>query len=631
MLLLLSTLLACSDYDLKRGGDGSGGGEAADSAAPDGDTASPGADACGLSLPDVREVGATDVCEYAIGGFEPVEVWTAGSGLVSTASPAVADLDGDGVPEIIAAFYGPFELLTGSSADLYVLRGDTGAVVWNTSDDTFGYGTSPAVADVDGDGSPEIAMVREYANSLYGDGDYTVALYSAEGVQLWESDHFLGADFDYASAISISDMDHDGSPEIVAGRVILNADGSTRGVGDYGRGSYGIVNFGGLSISESSVSAVADIDLNGVEEVIVGNAYYGPDGNIVNADPAADDAMVGVANLDDDPEGEFIGITGNTVRAVDTDFSVIWGPVRLNSANIVSPPAIGDLDGDGRVEIVVAGGNELHCLDSEGNTIWRASVTDESGASGASIFDFEADGLPEVVYIDEVQMIAFDGASGEVRFQTDKHASPTMMEYPVIADIDADGHAEIVVSHAGLGYALSVYEDATDSWAPTRGVWNQHAYTITNINDDLSVPVEAEQGFATYNLWHGAESALGGEYLLDDLEGEIVDVCADCEGGMVYAAGWVINRSPTELPAGIPVALYGRWSDGDQLLATAETAAPIPPGWTGEPIEFSVDAELLSGAEALWIEVDDDGSGGGLIEECAESNNGFLWSGPFCE
>ena len=35
---------------------------------------------------------------------------------------------------------------------------------------------------------------------------------------------------------------------------------------------------------------------------------------------------------------------------------------------------------------------------------------------------------------------------------------------------------------------VRVIEDAANSWMGTRVVWNQHAYSITNINDDLTVP-----------------------------------------------------------------------------------------------------------------------------------------------
>ena len=70
------------------------------------------------------------------------------------------------------------------------------------------------------------------------------------------------------------------------------------------------------------------------------------------------------------------------------------------------------MDGDGFPNIVTAGGNIIRALDHNGNTIWEKPITDQSGATGASIFDFEGDGIPEVVYIDEVQMVAYEGPTG---------------------------------------------------------------------------------------------------------------------------------------------------------------------------------------------------------------------------
>ena len=82
----------------------------------------------------------------------------------------------------------------------------------------------------------------------------------------WESDAFVGNDFDYVSAPVISDMDHDGHAEIVVGRVILNSDGTTRGVGTAGRGSFGM-GFG--LASEGALPAIADLDLDGYWELLV--------------------------------------------------------------------------------------------------------------------------------------------------------------------------------------------------------------------------------------------------------------------------------------------------------------------------------------------------------------------------
>jgi hypothetical protein len=67
-----------------------------------------------------------------------------------------------------------------------------------------------------------------------------------------------------------------------------------------------------------------------------------------------------------------------------------------------------------------------------------------------------------------------------------------LREFPVIADIDDDGHAEIVVtghtaSSAQAGY-LRVFKSGGSPWASARKVWNQYAYNAVNVNENLTVP-----------------------------------------------------------------------------------------------------------------------------------------------
>ncbi len=625
-MLSVLWMVACSDYDLKRDDDATGGDTGAESGGDGGGDG--GYDgSCTLEGIDAEEVGIADTCSFEIGGFEPIVEWQGPSGKYSYASPAVGDLDGDGLPEIVVNVAGLI-----SSGELIAYHGDGSGTLWSTSNAETGYGSSPAIADIDGDGAPEIWIVREYQSSLLQEGDYTVVMYDNEGVEQWESDHFVGLDFDYATAVSVSDMEHDGEPEVVAGRVVLDAaTGETRTQGAYGRGSYGVTNAGGWTVSESSVSAIVDIDLDGDEEVIVGNAMYTANGGLVNADPTLDDGMVAIANLDDDPEGEVVLSTWNTIRANDTDGTTLWGPLTIPSANIMSPAAIDDIDVDGEPEIVVAGGNEIWALDKAGNVEWSARVTDSSGASGAAIFDFEGDGFPEVVYADEVQLVAYDGRDGTIKFQTYDHASVTMMDNPVIADVDADGHAEVVVVHSGNGRAFSVYGDKNNSWAPARGVWNQHAYSINNINDDLTLPLEAVPTFTEQNSWHSQIAGGAGVSLIDDLEPDIVDVCDDPCGDTVEVLVRLRNRSGNDMEPGVPLALYGEIDGELELWATTETTDTVPSGWTSEGIELVVNGSDLAEAEALWLGADDDGTGSGILEECSEDNNLMMVAGPFCE
>jgi len=641
-LVLLCLVWGCSDYKISTvDGDNNG---ADDTAAGDdqpGDT-DPGDGVCSQEPWPAVDVGLTDTCpEPPAGGFTPIVEWSTGSNYNCTALPVVADIDGDGVPEILYNRTDWFSFF-GARGTLVAERGDGSGVLWEAAVD-MGYGSSPAVADIDADGSPEIFVVREYENpiditsgSFGGDGDYTVVMLDASGSVQWESEHFIAGDFDYATAVAVSDMDGDGSAEVIAGRVILNAaDGTTRGVGALGRGSWGYDPFQILSEFglEASVSAVVDIDLDGTEEVIVGDALYGPDGTLLWQDTRfdADDGMIAVANLDDDPEGEWIASTNNTVRAHDTDGTLLWGPVTIPSGNILSVPAVADLDLDGMPEIVVAGGNTLMCLNHDGTQLWTAPASDESGATGAAVFDFEGDGQPEVVYIDEQQMAAFDGATGAIKFHSTKHNSATMMDYPVIADVDGDDHAEIVVCHAGYSVAMSVYGDFDNTWASARTVWNQHAYSINNINDDLTLPASPAPAFADGNTWH-AGVAGDGSGLIDDLEAEIVEVCTEeCGEGVVYVTVRIRNRSEEAVPAGVRGALYARSGGLDTLVGFVVTDAEIPSATSSEGLTMTVDAGLLDGAGALVFVVDDDGYGNGAIDECSEQNNDFVYSDALCD
>jgi hypothetical protein len=636
VLLLLPVVLpgllltACQDYTIEAKGDANGQGDDGGEGGGDGGDGAvdPPAD-CEPSAFPAEEIGVDDLCTAEPpGGFDPIVEWEYGSGQGCLSQPVVGDLDSDGVPEIVfnllATFFNP-------PGQLVVLKGDGSGVLWRDDAARLGFGSPPALGDIDGDGFPNVVVVREYASSLLAVGDYTAVAYDHTGRRLWESAHFEGRDFDYATAPNIRDMDHDGAPEIVLGRVILNgADGSTRGVGAYGRGSYGLTEFGGIVIGESSVPAVTDIDLDGVDEVIVGDAMYGPDGEALWFDLGQEDAMIAVANLDDDPEGEWVGITGNTVRAHDTDGRVLWGPTEIAGANILAPAGIADLDGDGSPEIVTAGGNQLVVYRADGGVFWSAAVQDESGATGASFFDFEGDGLLEVVYIDEIDMVVFDGRTGARKFVNGDHGSNTMFDYPTVADVDADGQAEIVVCHNSFGSAISVYGDASESWRPARAVWNQHAYDITNINDDLSVPTDPVPGFADHNTWHSAQpSDLGA--IGEDLSGEILAVCQDeCADGTVYVTFRAANIAGEDLAEDIDLTLYAVIDGAQSAVEGAVVSGGLASGWASEAVVVAVPADAVRDAESLLLRVDDDGTGTGLYAECSETNNLYTWAGPFC-
>ena len=77
-----------------------------------------------------------------------------------------------------------------------------------------------------------------------------------------------------------------------------------------------------------------------------------------------------------------------------------------------------------------------------------------------------------------------------------KVSSSTWTEKPVVADVDNDGHADLVVvgdfgpiQSTASETGLHVFQDVANTWARTRRVWNQHSYHVTNVGEDASIPL----------------------------------------------------------------------------------------------------------------------------------------------
>ncbi len=220
--------------------------------------------------------GMTD-CRFTppVGGFNPTLEWEWTQSPVDLYSyqvahtPAVGNLNddnGDGridqgdTPDII------FVSHTGSNCEtngtLRAISGDgSGELFSITSPDTLPV-CAPAVGDIDNDGLIEILVLEEYNDSAKRNA--RVLAFENNGVLKWKSEFFIiGRAIGHA--VSITDLDADGDPEIVIGRNAVDSDGSTRWVG---KGSSG-----------NSHSIATDVDLDGLPEIVAGNTVYDGNGN----------------------------------------------------------------------------------------------------------------------------------------------------------------------------------------------------------------------------------------------------------------------------------------------------------------------------------------------------------------
>lgn len=310
--------------------------------------------------------------------------------------------------------------------------------------------------------------------------------------------------------VGIADFNYDGIPEVYCGASILN---SMTGE---------VLFYDGNSISENNYSQVISIASDvlgndGIPELITGKYVFkvelnnldGIIGNnfiAIQAPPSVENGRCAVADLDGDGQKEIIVLESNNVNLGKIGKLSIWDPVNGNLlAQVQNPifpdnffdgsiPFIGDIDGDCLPEIGVVYNKILKMYKynvSDGLTeMYSIKISDRSGQTGVTMFDFNQDGRQELIYRDENYLRIIDGESGQT-LDSVELLSSTWLEYPIIVDIDKDGQAEILVSGSISNKEepqLFCFESATMPWAPARSVWNQYAYNPTFVNDDLTIP-----------------------------------------------------------------------------------------------------------------------------------------------
>ncbi len=520
-----------------------------------------------------------------------------------------------------------------------------------------------AGADLDGDGVPElVALTLNASNQPQGTAAFRRTADDGSAWELlWHNQTYptYNVHTRGGPVASIADLDASGTPEVVVGNVALNGqdgtllwDGLTSAV-PAGQAEAGVGNNGFLGPS----SAVADVDLDGNLEVAAGNTLYDHDGTILwsydyggTANSACHtgsglpcDGFNAVANFDDDDEGEIVIIRRGEVFILDTDGTQLHRvalPVIDCGYNESGPPTVADFDGDGVPEIGTASADYYVVADPYECTgeplpetcvapgiLWQAENQDcSSRVTASSVFDFEGDGNAEVVYADETDLLILDGRTGAIIRTLGPHDSHTRIEMPIIADVDNDGNAEIVLGENTDEQGIVVWEDASDNWVRTRRVWNQHAYAITHITEDGTVPAAMEVNWLNerYNnfrqnvqpdgLFAAPDAVLGG------------NICTPMEtedGWDVELSVLVRNEGALTIPAGTDVSIV--LDDGMSttvLLDTATTIALAP----GQFEVLSLVVPLPAGVTppvtiVAIVDPGDDDAPNGDMNECNEDNN----------
>ncbi|GEL69076.1 FG-GAP-like repeat-containing protein [Myxococcus virescens] len=545
--------------------------------------------------------------------FEPeVEwAWTA-SPLMPThtnvqATPVVVDVNADGVPDVVFNSFEGWNFKT--NGVLRAISGADGSDLWAVTDPAYRTRGSASVAagDIDGDGKVELCTVPESAQGII--------CFEHTGAFKFRED---GPPLDWGG-VSLADLDGDGSVEIIAGNHVYDRSGTLRWVGSDGVGS--------PANDTGPLAFAVDLDGDGLQEVVNGRAIYRHDGALKCKAAELGHGLAGVGNFDAGPEGEVVVVWDGHVSLMDANCQVKWTVQHLGGG-VGGPPNIADFDGDGQPEIGVAGASHYAVFEPDGTVKWLSPTQDHSSnRTGSSTFDFEGDGRAEVVYADETTLRIYDGVTGQVRFEA-PHSSCTAYENPVVADVDGDGNAEIIVAqNTACGYGdfqgIRVYRDRKDGWVNTRRIWNQHAYSVTNVNDDGTLPARPVSNWLAPGLNTFRTNSQGTgtvrPFAAPDLA--VGQVTATCTGeGAVMLGARVRNQGDSAASAGVQVAFYqDAVGEGGTLLGVATVAHTLEAG-----AETSVELALNtpeSGWVLVYAVVDDDGTGKGRELECREDNN----------
>ncbi|MEW8000816.1 MAG: carboxypeptidase regulatory-like domain-containing protein [Candidatus Thiodiazotropha endolucinida] len=551
--------------------------------------------------------------------FEPVLKWSWNGSSVQPSydqvlmAPVVVpleDTNNDGLfdendtPSIV--FSTAYPENTNRRGYLRAVSGLDGRELWTASRMIHRAG-SLAAGDIDGDGTIEIIAVRPGSTdtSLQSTG---LIAFEHTGEVKWENTDTAGVNWGSAS---IADIDGDGVVEIIGGNTVLNADGSLRWQG---------TGYSGVKTSHvGQLSIVADINLDGAQEVVAGAAAYASDGTRLWQNTSVGDGYDGVGNFDVDDYAEIVVVAASRVALLEHTGDVIWGPVALPGGGSGGAPTIADVDGDGEPEIGVAGARFYTVFDTDGSILWSSSIQDvTSHVTGSSVFDFDGDGRVEVVYSDEQYLRVYNGTDGVVLFETPNN-SVTTFELPVIVDIDNDDHAEIVVCSNNYYFAgstgIQVYEDINDAWVDTRSIWNQHSYHITNVNDDGSIPANEQPSWLTHNSYRLNTFADPVATLFPDITASKLQVLDNGAAQPIAISIRIGNGGAGDLTREIAIAFYeGDPTSGGALLGTVSLSELTAGNYQDVTLN---DVSALSGTADIYVIADYDNR----LQECNEANN----------
>jgi hypothetical protein len=365
----------------------------------------------------------------------------------SPSSVAVADLNGDGKLDLAIVDW------LGNSVSVALGAGQ-GSFAAKVDYPTGDGPRAVAIGDLDGDGKPDMAVANYYAN--------TVSVFINKGVAVFapKVDYPIAV---ASQALAIADLDGDGKSDIVVAAqslsVLLNA----------GNGTFGAaMNHSTVTGNVASAVAVGDMNGDGKPDLVTADfsvvavwlnqgsgtfatptLYYSNSNasGVALADLSGDGKLdvavsnpVSGDNLASDNVGVFLN-AGDGKLGAEVRYTVGWHPRGIVAF---------DMNGDGRPDLAVPnyGTENVSVLVNKGAGVFATHVDYLVGSGPYAIAtgDFNADGKADLAVANQggdsvTVMLNRGGASFDARTDYPTAVSPASIAF---GDIDGDGLLDLV-------------------------------------------------------------------------------------------------------------------------------------------------------------------------------------------
>jgi hypothetical protein len=386
-------------------------------------------------VPPASGLNFADPVDYGSGGY-----WAD--------SVAIADVNGDGKPDLIVANQ------CVSSGSCSTSGGSVGVLLGN-GDGTFQtaltYSSggdiphSVAVADVNGDGKMDL-LVANYCGSESCTGDGTIGVLLGNGDGTFQTAVTYGSGGYNATSVAVADVNRDGKLDLVVANACGSSNCSSGTVGvllGNGDGAFQTAVTYGLNGYWAASVAIADLNGDGNPDLVVGNCSQsacqadswvqvllgngdGTFGKAVTYDSGGgyDAVSVAVADVNQDGRPDIVAanqcVSSNS--CYNSSAAVLLGNgdgtfkkavAYASGGALAGSLVVADVNGDGKLDVVVANecpnGNNCGGDGSAGvllgngdGTFQPAATFDASlGPVSIAVADVNGDGKPDVVVADE--------------------------------------------------------------------------------------------------------------------------------------------------------------------------------------------------------------------------------------